>query len=157
MTDGRKTQRYRVQSLSESATLEIGARFGCRIDRPLCICLVGSLGAGKSVIARGICKGLGVDEMVVSPSFILCEEYDARIPVIHVDLYRLEHESEVDELGLYDRMADAVVLAEWGDRSANLLDAADIVISLSVSGEKERAIELTCPDTLGSICEGLQP
>ncbi|MCK4774405.1 MAG: tRNA (adenosine(37)-N6)-threonylcarbamoyltransferase complex ATPase subunit type 1 TsaE [Candidatus Krumholzibacteria bacterium] len=157
MTDGRKTQRYRVQSLSESGTLEIGARFGCRIDRPLCICLVGSLGVGKSVIARGICEGLGVDEMVVSPSFILCEEYDARIPVIHVDLYRLEHESEVDELGLYDRMNDAVVLVEWGDRSANLLDAADIVIRLSVSGQKERAIELTCPETLGSICEGLQP
>jgi tRNA threonylcarbamoyladenosine biosynthesis protein TsaE len=137
--------------------MEIGARFGRRIERPLCICLVGSLGAGKSVIARGICKGLGVDETVVSPSFILCEEYDARIPVIHVDLYRLEHESEVDELGLYDRMNDAVVLVEWGDRSDNLLAAADIVIHLGVSGQTERAIELSCSETLGLICEGLQP
>ena len=92
-----------------------------------------------------------------SPSFILCEEYDARIPVIHVDLYRLEHESEVDELGLYDRMNDAVVLVEWGNRSVNLLAAADIVIQLSVSGESQRTIELTCPETLGSICEGLEP
>ena len=157
MTNCQKTQRYKVKSLSESDTLETGVRFGCRIDRPLCICLVGSLGAGKSVIARGICKGLGVDEAVVSPSFILCEEYAARIPVIHVDLYRLEHESEVDELGLYDRMNDAVILVEWGDRSINLLDAADIVIHLRVSGQMERAIELTCPETLGSICEGLQP
>jgi tRNA threonylcarbamoyladenosine biosynthesis protein TsaE len=156
MTDIHKTQRYRIQSSSESETLEIGARFGRRVDRPLCVCLVGSLGAGKSVIARGICRGLGVDEMVVSPSFILCEEYAARIPVIHVDLYRLEHESEVEELGFYDRMSDAVVLVEWGDRSASLLEMADVVIRLGVSGESKRAIELTCPETLGPICEGLE-
>jgi tRNA threonylcarbamoyladenosine biosynthesis protein TsaE len=157
MTGGHKTQYHTVQSFSESGTLEIGARFGHRIDRPLCVCLVGSLGAGKSVMARGICKGLGVDEMVVSPSFILCEEYDARIPVIHVDLFRLEQESEVEELGLYERMNDAVVLVEWGDRSVSLLAAADIVIRLSVSGESQRTIELTCPAPLGSICEGLTP
>jgi tRNA threonylcarbamoyl adenosine modification protein YjeE len=98
---------------------------------------------------------LGVDEAVVSPSFILCEEYAGRIPVVHADLYRLDHESEVEELGLYERMPHAVILVEWGDRSTGLLETADVVIELSVTGESKRTIELTCSEALAPMCQGL--
>jgi tRNA threonylcarbamoyladenosine biosynthesis protein TsaE len=157
MTDSR-TNHITVQSNSETETERIGEAMGSRIDRGLCICLVGSLGSGKSVMARGICRGLGVLETVISPSFILCEEYIGRLPVIHVDLYRLEHESEVEELGVLDRLAgEAVILAEWGDRSLQLAEAADIVVNLSVTGESGRTIEIDYGDGVRSIAKGLRP
>ena len=153
----RRTQHKTIQTHSESDTEKLGAVAGRRIDRGLCICLVGSLGSGKSVMARGVCRGLGVRETVVSPSFILCEEYDARMPVIHIDLYRLEHEREIEELGVFDRMGgNAEILAEWGDRSERLLKAADVIIHLSIEGDLERTIRFDYDKQLASILDGLE-
>ena len=142
MTHRRDTRRFTIQSSSPSETEAFGAALGERLVRGICVSLVGPLGSGKSVLARGVCRGLGVAEMVVSPSFILCEEYAGRIPVIHLDLYRLEHEREIHELGVLDRLDDAVILAEWGDRSGYLTDIADVVIRIDVTGETARAIRV---------------
>jgi tRNA threonylcarbamoyladenosine biosynthesis protein TsaE len=155
MIDGRKSLSLETRSQSEAETNDIGFEIGCRIDRAVCICLVGSLGSGKSVMARGICRGLGVREVVVSPSFILCEEYEGRIPIIHVDLYRLEHESEVEELGLYDRMTKSVVLAEWGDRSAFLFESSDIIVQMDVTGDTGRMIRVDYDEAFLSILGGI--
>jgi len=82
-----------------------------------------------------------VAEEVVSPTFILCEEYPGRLPVVHVDLYRLEHEDQLDALGIFDRLGtDAVILVEWGDRSPRIIDASDIVIDIRIAGEEARHI-----------------
>jgi len=155
MIDGHKSLSLETRSQSEAETNDIGFKIGCCIDRAVCVCLVGLLGSGKSVMARGLCQGLGVSEMVVSPSFILCEEYEGRIPIIHVDLYRLEHESEVEELGLYDRMMNSVVIAEWGDRSALLFESADIVIQLDVTGDTGRKIRIDYDAAFSSILKGI--
>ena len=155
MIDRRETNRLIIQSASPSDTEAFGAAFGQRLDRALCVSLVGPLGSGKSVLARGVCVGLGVAELVVSPSFILCEEYDGRIPVIHLDLYRLDHESEILELGVFDRLDDAVILAEWGDRSSYLTDTADVVIRLDVTGDRTRTIRVECSDPCARLLEGL--
>jgi tRNA threonylcarbamoyladenosine biosynthesis protein TsaE len=156
MTDSAKTHHITVRSHSEIETERLGFALGRRLDRGLCVCMVGSLGSGKTVMVRGICRGLGVRETVVSPSFILCEEYDGRIPVIHVDLYRLEHEREIDELGVFDRLDEAAVLAEWGDRSTRLFEMADIVVTLAVAGETERTIKMDFDAALDSVYEGLE-
>lgn len=155
MIDRRETKRFHTQSVSPSATEAFGVAFGRVLDCGICVSLVGSLGSGKSVLARGICRGLGVTEPVVSPSFILCEEYAGRMPVIHLDLYRLDHESEIQELGVFDRLDETVILAEWGDRSRHLSERADVVIHLDVTGDMTRTIRVACDAAWVGRLEGL--
>jgi len=139
---------------SEQETTELGERLGRRIQGGVCLSLEGGMGSGKSVLVRGICKGLGVDDVVVSPSFILCEAYDGRLPVIHTDFYRLEFESEIEELGLFDRIdGKTVVIAEWGGRSERLNDLADAVVELTVTAETERSITVSYSPGVAHIFE----
>ena len=135
----------RICTSSESETEELGRKLGLQIDSGLCISLVGSLGTGKTVFARGLCRGLGVEESVVSPTFILYEEFQGRLPVVHLDLYRLEHEREIKELGVFEKLAeDCVVISEWGDRSEMIFGASDLVVSLTLRSAVERDIEFHC-------------
>jgi tRNA threonylcarbamoyladenosine biosynthesis protein TsaE len=142
-----------LQSASEEQTAAIGETLGKHITGGLCVCVTGSLGSGKSALVRGICRGLGVDESVASPSFILCEEYRGRLPVLHSDLYRLEHESEIEDIGLFDRVdGRCVVLVEWGDRSPRLMRDADVIVDLAVTGEDQRRIRIHYrPDNTGVV------
>jgi len=144
-----------IVTASERATGQLGLSFGLRIESGLCVSLVGSLGTGKSVLVRGICRGLGVDEDVLSPTFVLFEEYRGRIPVVHLDLYRLEHEREIEELGVFDRVGDgSVVLVEWGDRSPRLLDISNVIVSFEMAGETQRRIVVEYPKRLAALFEG---
>lgn len=155
MTENRNRKKT-IATQSERATGELGEAIGRRIGEGLCASLVGSLGTGKSVLVRGMCRGLGVDEDVLSPTFVLFEEYRGRLPVVHLDLYRLEHEREVEELGVFDRLGgDTVILVEWGDRSPHLFDESDVVVSIEMAGDTGRRIELEYPDRLGALFEGL--
>jgi tRNA threonylcarbamoyladenosine biosynthesis protein TsaE len=155
MTENRNRKKT-IATQSERATGELGEAIGRRIGGGLCASLVGSLGTGKSVLVRGICRGLGVDEDVLSPTFVLFEEYRGRLPVVHLDLYRLEHEREVEELGVFDRLGgDTVILVEWGDRSPRLFDESDVVVSIEMAGDDGRRIELEYPDRLGALFAGL--
>lgn len=138
-----RSEKKSMDSSSEAGTERFGIELGLRIGQATCVSLVGPLGSGKSVIARGICSGLGVKDPVISPTFILYQEYQGRLPVIHCDLYRLEHERELEELGVFDRVGlDAVVLVEWGDRSPGIHDRADIVVQLAVTDGTGRRIDV---------------
>ena len=152
----KRIQRVTLQTTSAGATEAFAAVVGERLPDGALISLTGPLGAGKSVIARGICRGLGVDEGVLSPTFILFEEYPGRCPVIHCDLYRLEHEQDIEDLGVFDRIGDgSVIVIEWGDRSERLTDLADIVIALEMTSENDRTITVACSDELASCFEGM--
>ena len=103
----------------EAAMLELGHRLaqGARIGDV--IALEGGLGAGKTTLARGILEALGLQEEAPSPSFAIVQPYDipdVRLPVAHVDLYRLDGPEEVEELGLDDYLADSLLIVEWPDR-----------------------------------------
>ncbi|MBV8952111.1 MAG: tRNA (adenosine(37)-N6)-threonylcarbamoyltransferase complex ATPase subunit type 1 TsaE, partial [Actinobacteria bacterium] len=88
------------------------------------IALSGDLGAGKTVLAQGFVAGLGVDEPVVSPTFTLVRQYRGRLPVVHVDVYRLGHVQELVDLALDEIPGtDGVTIVEWGDRVAGALGA----------------------------------
>jgi tRNA threonylcarbamoyladenosine biosynthesis protein TsaE len=140
--DGPPT-RTTVASDSPEATRALGARFGSVMPPGSVVSLEGGLGAGKTLIAKGICEGLGVHQEVLSPSFILVEEYQGVLPVLHFDLYRLEKLDEIDGLGLYDAVdGRAVVLVEWGDRLPDGVLPFDIRITLRIAGEREREITI---------------
>jgi tRNA threonylcarbamoyladenosine biosynthesis protein TsaE len=151
-----RTETKVVRTNSEIETERLGMFLGHRITGDLCVSLVGALGSGKSVLVRGICRGLGVDEDVLSPTFILYEEYNGRLPVIHLDLYRLEHEREIEELGVFDRFGDgSVILVEWGDRSERILGESDIVINIEMIGETERTVGFGYSKVSADLVEGL--
>lgn len=87
-------------------------------------------------------KALGYNDDVVSPTFVLQCEYQARFSVLHLDLYRLEYGEEIEDLGLEDYLEDYIWLVEWADRFPAYLPEPDLIISLFIEGEQERKIEL---------------
>lgn len=107
------------------------------------IALVGPLGAGKTQFAKGFALGLGVGEIVNSPSFTLMAEYAGRLPLFHQDLYRLSGAQEALATGLVDdRQADGVTLSEWAERLPAELDPRRLTVRFEVIGEDERRISL---------------
>ncbi len=111
-----------------------GTAIGERLVAPALVTLTGELGAGKTMLAQAICRGLGVTEAVTSPTFALVHEYASpRARVVHCDLYRLESLRDVEMLGLDDCLSDpnAIVLIEWPERAGNLLPAATLAVTLS--------------------------
>ena len=125
--------------------MALGRAVGERTGRGMCVILAGPLGAGKTTLVRGLCEGLGVDESVVSPTFILYEEFAGRRPVVHIDLYRLEHEREIEDLGVFEMIGgEAVILAEWGERSPALTADADMIVEISPAGESVRDFHVSC-------------
>jgi len=104
---------------SEEETLALGMQIGRLIEQPTLILLQGDLGAGKTVLARGIARGLGVPEQtpITSPTFTLMNHYPARLDLYHFDLYRLSDPDELIELG-FDEFAhgSGVSLVEWPER-----------------------------------------
>ena len=142
-----------VRTDSEAETARFGRELGECLTHGMCVCLVGPLGAGKTVLVGGLCRGLGIAEDVVSPTFILLETFQGRLPVVHVDLYRLEHERELADLGVYDYLRDgAVLLAEWGDRSPRLHAQADVEVHIDGTGN-ERAITVHAVPELADAFE----
>jgi tRNA threonylcarbamoyladenosine biosynthesis protein TsaE len=108
------------------------------------LCLWGDLGAGKTHLAKAFGAGLGVAETITSPSFILMAEYEGRLPLFHVDLYRLADASDVLGGGLLDdRWSGGVTLIEWPDRMREALPAERLDVVIAGSGDEPREIELT--------------
>jgi tRNA threonylcarbamoyladenosine biosynthesis protein TsaE len=104
---------------SVEETLAIGARLAALVRAGDVIALSGPLGAGKTSIARGLLAALGLEEEAPSPSFAIVQPYDppeVRLPVLHVDLYRIEDAGEAEELGLDDARYDALLIVEWPER-----------------------------------------
>ena len=120
-----------------AAALAPSARAGDRLA------LVGPLGAGKTQFAKGFAVGLGIDDVVNSPSFTLMAEYDGRLTLFHQDLYRLEGAAEVLAGGLLDeRQDDGVTLSEWADRLDEDLDPARLTVAIAPTGPETRDIEI---------------
>lgn len=109
-----------------------GNEFGRAIHPPLCVAIRGDLGAGKTTLAQAICAGYGVTEPVTSPTYALVHEYASpRSPVFHIDLYRLNSEAELTNLGWHDIVASqALVLIEWPERAGASLPADHVPIDL---------------------------
>jgi tRNA threonylcarbamoyladenosine biosynthesis protein TsaE len=135
-------------SRSAEETRALGARLAAVLRPGDVVVLTGDLGAGKTVLAKGIAAGLGVSEPVVSPTFTIVREYEGDIPLQHLDVYRLDHFQEVIDLGL-DELLDghAVTVVEWGEAVSALLPVDRLEVSLLLLPPEEadddtRVVEL---------------
>jgi tRNA threonylcarbamoyladenosine biosynthesis protein TsaE len=123
-------------SRNPSETGDLARLLACAIDaRGLVIALVGPLGAGKTVFAKGLAQGLGVDERLLSsPSFVIANELKTPrgVRLVHADLYRVESEAELESAGWLDWLEDgSVVVVEWGDRCPQALPRDHLEVRLS--------------------------
>ncbi len=111
------------------------------------ISLIGELGAGKTLFAKGFGLGLGVTATVNSPSFVLMAEYVGRLPLFHLDLYRLADAGDALSSGLIDeRQAEGVTLVEWAERLGPALPAGRLEVRIDGTGDEPRTITLSIAD-----------
>lgn len=114
------------------------------------IALFGDLGAGKTTLARGLLRGLGFEGEVASPTFPIILPYEAlRVPVWHVDLYRIEDSAELDELCLDEAKGEAALLIEWPERLGGRLWPDSLRLTLRRQGEGARALTAGVPAAWG--------
>jgi tRNA threonylcarbamoyladenosine biosynthesis protein TsaE len=105
------------------------------------LCVYGNLGAGKTVLAQGVARGLGVTEQVTSPTFILIREYQGRLPFYHLDAYRLEGPEDLVFLGYEEYFfGEGVVFIEWADRVEDFLPSGRLNIYVKPDGESRRLL-----------------
>ena len=125
------------------ATSRLGEALGSVAAAGDLICLWGELGAGKTHLAKAIGRGLGVAATITSPSFILMAEYDGRLPLFHIDLYRLADGTDALAGGLIDdRQVAGVTLVEWPERLGDALPARRLDVRIDGSGDEPRTIRL---------------
>ena len=135
----------RITSQSPDQTRQIGEALGRMLDRGAVVALIGELGTGKTVFAQGLARGLCVapDEYVSSPSFTLVNQYRGKVPVFHVDTYRLGSEAEMVALGYEEYFdPDGVTIIEWANKVQNLLPEKHIIVEFRFSNKSKREISI---------------
>ena len=140
--------RVEVVTRTPAETQAVGRDLGSYAEPGHVYLLFGELGAGKTCLTQGILWGLGGDEHARSPTFVLVAEYAGRIPLYHVDLYRLDAESEVADLGLDEYLfGDGACAVEWADRALGYLEGVPrLEVRFERLGENDRRLTLSAND-----------
>jgi tRNA threonylcarbamoyladenosine biosynthesis protein TsaE len=147
-----------LHSSSARETKAWGRRLASLLSGGELLGLSGELGAGKTVFVKGLARGLNLrEERILSPTFTMIQEHQGRLPLYHIDLYRLE-ETDVDELGLREYLfSSGVAAVEWFERLREAPALSCLQIRISYDGANFRKIELTATDDrYGSILERLE-
>jgi tRNA threonylcarbamoyladenosine biosynthesis protein TsaE len=132
-----------LEMVSDSAeqTRRIGVKLGKLAASGDVILLVGPLGAGKTCLTQGIAHGLGIHEYTASPTFVLVREYRGKLPLYHIDLYRLDEIEEVTQLGLDDYLyGNGVCVVEWADKGLSVLPQEHLLIQMQIVSPMKRKL-----------------
>jgi tRNA threonylcarbamoyladenosine biosynthesis protein TsaE len=128
---------------SAERTRSVGSRLGELAAAGDVILLVGPLGAGKTCLTQGIALGLGVVDNVVSPTFVLLREYQGRLPLYHLDFYRLDSIEEISSLGLEDYLfGPGVCVVEWAEKGLSALPREHLLIEIERAATSRRRLRL---------------
>lgn len=135
----------RITTGSAAETAALGERLGRSITTPLVIALTGDLGSGKTAFVQGLASGLGVpaEYYVTSPTFTLINEYPGRIPLCHIDLYRLDSSGDLEDVGLDELLYDQAVIAiEWAEKLADNQLAEHLTMRFEIIDDDSRRITM---------------
>jgi tRNA threonylcarbamoyladenosine biosynthesis protein TsaE len=133
---------------SAEALVDFGSSLGASLQAGDVLTLTGGLGAGKTTLARGILIGLGYQGDVPSPTFAILQGYEppeTRLPLGHVDLYRIEEANDVEELGLDDWLVDGALVIEWPDRLGGRYGAIALALALEIMPDGTRRLTADVP------------
>lgn len=132
-----------IESDDVDTTMRVGRRLAALLRPDDVILVCGRLGAGKTAFVGGLADGLGVEEPVTSPSFVLMRRYDSGfIPLVHVDVYRLGSLAEFEDLDVFEQAAGAVLVVEWGDAVAGALPDEHLTVRIDVGDGGRRSLRL---------------
>lgn len=147
----------RLRSADPETTRAIGAALAAAARPGDLVCLRGELGAGKTQLAKGFAAGLGVEATVNSPSFVLMAEYAGRLPLFHLDLYRLADAFDVLAGGLIDeRQATGATLVEWPERMGEALPGPRLDVTIDGTGDSPREVTIeACTPAYARYLEAL--
>ena len=146
---------------SPSATRGLGKKVASKLPPGSVVALIGELGSGKTCFTKGLCAGLGIPmRRVNSPTFAFVNEYRGRLPVLHVDLYRIESLEAVLDLGMMDyleQVKSGIMVIEWADKILDLLSDGWLEVDFVVLSPRRRKIRLTgFGEMLGELVEELE-
>ncbi|MDH5755060.1 MAG: tRNA (adenosine(37)-N6)-threonylcarbamoyltransferase complex ATPase subunit type 1 TsaE [Nitrospinota bacterium] len=150
--DGSTTRLKRVLSSVET-TLALAEAIGSILKPGDMVLLIGELGAGKTTFTQGLCKGIGMapGSWARSPTFTLINEYRAKSPIRHADLYRIDSPEDFESIGLFDTAFDGITIIEWADKLPLDLElGVTLVVELKEISQTAREIALECGTELGS-------
>ncbi len=130
----------KLNSHSPEQTQELGRRIGQLAQPGDVFLLIGELGTGKTCLTQGIAWGLGIKEYTMSPSFVIMRELYGRLPLYHIDLYRLDRIEETMDLGLDDYLyGKGVCVVEWAEKALSILPRKHLLIKISYLSDTERS------------------
>ena len=128
---------------SPEETIALGEKIGSKLVKGDVIAMQGTLAAGKTTITKGIAKALGIDETITSPTFCLISEYYGKMPLYHMDVYRLEGGEDCVNLGTDDMIyGDGVSIIEWSEKIMNELPKRTIILKITPQDDGSRKIEI---------------
>lgn len=128
---------------SPEETIELGKKIGLRLQRGDVIAMQGTLAAGKTTITKGIALSLGVEDTITSPTFCLISEYQGKMPLYHMDVYRLDGADDFAGLGTDDMIyGEGVSIIEWSEKIMSELPAKTIVLKITPQTDGSRLIEI---------------
>lgn len=132
-----------IISHSPEQTRKFGTRLGEFAQPGDVFLLVGNLGAGKTCLTQGIAWGLNIEEYATSPSFVVIRELKGRLPLYHIDFYRLDNLEEIAELGLDDYLyGNGISVVEWAEKGLSLLTPEYLLIEMSYLSDTDRSLKL---------------
>ncbi len=144
------------QSVNTEDTLQLGKKIGSLVDPGQIILLAGELGTGKTLLVQGIARGLKIEGDVTSPTYNLINEYESQTVLYHLDLYRLDNEMELYNIGFEEYLAsDGVIVIEWPKIAYGLIPPDFLYIKFEVNGVNSRNLKIEAEGNSENLLEGL--